>query len=153
MLAKLLSRLFRLEEINGNGRCPTYLFRWQLLRFRKAFAVYLHRFVADDWSLDLHDHPKRFVVLTLAGGYTEHTPHGSRWYGAPWLRVFPAEHTHRVTLPKRGECWSLVIVYRTSRPWGFWNAGRWILWREYVRGIYSHIADGRAVCQSIGGDQ
>lgn len=148
MFLTLLTRLFKLEEINGHGRCPTYLYRWQLFR-RWGVAVYLHRFVADDWSLDLHDHPKRFVSLMLAGGYVETTPRGDREYTAPWLRSFPAEHTHRVSLGRHPECWTLVMVWRAARPWGFWHGGRWINWREYVVGKFAHLADARAVCASM----
>ena len=51
-----IDRLFKLEEINGHGRCSTYLYRWTLLAFRRL-SVYLHHFVGDDWSRDMHDHP------------------------------------------------------------------------------------------------
>jgi hypothetical protein len=145
-----LSRLFRPEEINGNERCPTSLHRWQIFR-RGSFAVYLHRFVGDDWSLDLHDHPKRFISIGLAGGYVEETARGRREFRAPWVRSFPATHTHRVSLGRSRECWTLVIVLRASRPWGFWHGGTWIHWRDYVLGRFSHLADARAVCASIGG--
>ena len=55
----LLNRAFgRPEEINGANRCPTYLYRWHLLKTR-WFKAYLHHFVGDDWSVDFDDHPKR----------------------------------------------------------------------------------------------
>lgn len=148
-----LAKAFRIERINGDGACEPYLYRWTLAR---AFgcAVYLHRFVADDWSTDFHDHPRRFVSIGLWGGYAELTPivdersRGIRIYQAPWVRSFPAEHQHRVIMfrdwPPRGElkawartarvheCWTLVLVGRLSRPWGFWHEGAWIPWRQYV---------------------
>lgn len=144
----IIGRLFRREEINGNERCPTYLYRWTLIRWR-GWAVYLHRFVGDDWSRDLHDHPKRFISIGLAGGYVEETPTKVREFVAPWVRSFPAEHTHRVSLGRFRECWTLVIVTPASRPWGFWNSGTWIYWRDYVYGEFAHIADSRAVCASV----
>lgn len=64
---RLLDRLFRREDINGGERCPTYLHRWTLFQPRRprwlwrGFGIYLHKFVGDDWSRDLHDHPKRFI--------------------------------------------------------------------------------------------
>ncbi len=39
--------MFECEEINGHGRCPTYLYRWILFVCR-WFGVYLHHFVGDD---------------------------------------------------------------------------------------------------------
>ena len=148
MIAALLSRFFRREEINGNHRCPTYLYRWELFR-RGGFAVYLHHFVGDDWSLDLHDHPKRFVSVGLAGGYTETTPGGVREYDAPWFRRFPASHVHRVSLNGRQGCWTLVVVSAASRPWGFWHDGVWMHWREYVFGKFAHVADSMATCAGL----
>lgn len=142
-LLSLLNRWFSCEEINGANRCPTYLYRWRLLS-TPWFKIYLHRFVGEDWSRDLHDHPKRFISIGLAGGYIEQTPGGYTIYRAPWIRSFPPEHTHRVSLLRDGrECWTLVVVLGAVRSWGFWHAGRWIHWREYVS---SQIADEMKSC-------
>jgi hypothetical protein len=136
----LLDRLFgKVEEINGNERCSTYLYRWVIasLAGRK---IYLHKFVGNDWSRDLHDHPKRFISIGIWGSYLEETPKGKTRYRAPWMRTFPADHKHRLTTPW-GVCWTIVIVLKTVREWGFWHEGRFIEWEEYVRGSSSHIAD------------
>lgn len=132
------------EEINGHERCSTYLFRWHLLSTRRAKA-YLHKFVGDDWSRDLHDHPKRFISIGLWGSYLEHSPTGQRRYRAPWVRSFPAVHRHRLTTPW-GTCWTLVIVLRTVREWGFWHDGRFIPWHDYVDGTESALADKMKAC-------
>jgi len=165
---QLLTGLFKIEEINGGERCPTYLFRWTLFQPRwpralwRGFGIYLHKFVGDDWSRDLHDHPKRFISIGLKGRYLEYTPCrvcvaagenpddcGLRiaHFTAPWIRTFPAEHIHRLTLfPDRKPCWTLVIVLRAVREWGFWHEGQWIHWKEYVRGSASAIADKMRAC-------
>jgi hypothetical protein len=138
----LLDRIFgRAEEINGRERCPTYLFRWTILKFRGR-GIYLHHFVGDDWSLDLHDHPKRFISIGLKGWYREETPSSQCEYHAPWLRTFAAEHIHRLTVPSKN-CWTLVIVLKPVRSWGFWHAGKFIGWREYVD---SDTADRMKAC-------
>ena len=147
-LMRWVNRFFRLEEINGADRCPTYLYRWTILRLFGC-GVYLHRFVGDDWSLDLHDHPKRFVSIGLCGRYFETTPRTEKEFVAPWLRSFPASHVHRLRVYPGEECWTLVIVFRAVRQWGFWNSGLWIPWREYVKGSKSHLADTRAVCANV----
>jgi hypothetical protein len=127
----LIDRIFGLEEINGE-LCPTYMFRWRLLRL-PWFQIYLHHFVGDDWAGDRHDHPKRFVSIGLSGEYVEETPEGERIYRAPWIRTFPATHTHRIRLSKpEQDCWTVVIALRAVRDWGFWHAGRWIHWELYV---------------------
>jgi hypothetical protein len=153
-MMRLLDRLFGApEEINGRERCPTYLFRWTLLK-RQNWGVYLHHFVGDDWSLDLHDHPKRFVSIGLRGRYVELTPDpngGTRTktWNAPWVRSFAPEHIHRLRMVRGwlGEiedCWTLVIVLKAVRPWGFWHNGKFIGWREYID---SETADAMKACE------
>ena len=129
------------EQINGGQRCPTYLWRWTIAKWRGR-GIYLHHFVADDWSLDLHDHPKRFVSVGLRGRYVEITPDAkggtkTQTYKAPWIRSFPAEHIHRIRMVRGWlgqveDCWTLVIVLKPTRKWGFWHLGKFIPWREYV---------------------
>lgn len=145
-----LNRLFgKPEEINGANRCPTYLYRWHVWATR-WFKVYLHHFVGDDWSLDLHDHPKRFISIGLKGWYYEFTPAPPtpytqrKRYSAPWIRSFPANHIHRITTPSKS-CWTLVIVLATVREWGFWHDGQFIHWRDYVKGK-DGIADKMKAC-------
>ena len=156
--------MFKHEEINGNGRCPTYLHRWTLFQprmpkwFWRGFGIYLHKFVGDDWSLDLHDHPKRFISIGLKGAYRELTPsfasldddddlnHVRTIYRAPWVRTFPADHIHRIELLEdRRPCWTLVIVLRHVREWGFWHRGMWLHWRNYVE-PGNTIANERKAC-------
>jgi hypothetical protein len=206
---RALNRLFEREEMDGDGRCATYLVRWTLLKLPGKRGIYLHHFVGDDWCLDLHDHPKRFVSIGLLGRYLEETPgawEDGRWevsrdddgamvrvrwslpddqgahlyvrhypgggwgenacerearsfndegrrpsewrsghrvslrrlttvkrvYRAPWIRTFPANYIHRISLIDRRPCWTLVMVLKNVRPWGFWHGGTWVPWREYV---------------------
>lgn len=186
---RVFTRLFgKPEEINGAGRCPTYLYRWIVFgkkppctcmashdrgyslcplnkRKEPPFKVYLHHFVADDWSLDLHDHPKRFISIGLKGGYVEWTPclndncrtipcdfQNQKVFNAPWLRSFPAEHVHRLSMFRThptGEakpCWTLVIVLRGTREWGFWHLGRFIHWKTYIK---SETADEMKACGGL----
>ena len=142
MIRRLINRLFRLEEINGRGVCPTYLFRWRLLKL-PGLSVYLHKFVGDDWSRDLHDHPKRFISIGLRGRYIEETPIGELEFLAPWFRSFPATHIHRIRMRPGETCWTIAIALRAVRPWGFWHRGNWVPWREYVD---SPRAEERRAC-------
>lgn len=167
------------EEIDGGGRCPTYLYRWTLMKLPFGYKVYLHHFVGDDWSLDFHDHPKRFWSIGLWGWYEERTPiegkyleeirkalnestkraeaearrlgiqvdlslagaleaWSSKEYHAPWIRTFSADYQHRICTPS-GSCWTLVIVGKPSREWGFWHRfhandeALFIPWKAYVQ--------------------
>jgi len=143
---RLLTLLFGIpEEINGGERCPTYLWRWTVFAWKGHFSVYVHHFVADDWSRDLHDHPKRFISIGLWGWYLEETPAGIRKYRAPWFRTFPATHIHRISVPSKS-CWTLVAVLKPVREWGFWHLGKFIPWRRYVEGE-GGIADKMKACE------
>lgn len=148
----ILTRLFGApEEINGRERCSTYLYRWVVAKTRWGNA-YVHHFVGDDWSRDLHDHPKRFISIGLWGQYVELVPADDgfrshyRTYRAPWFRTFPATHRHRLMLIDRKPCWTLVIVLRTEREWGFWHEGRFIPWQSYVDGADADLADRMKSC-------
>jgi hypothetical protein len=144
LAVKFLNKLFgTAEEINGHNRCPTYLYRWTIITTRWG-KVYLHKFVGDDWSLDFHDHPKRFISIGLWGSYLEATPAGERRYRAPWFRTFAASHQHRISTPW-GHCWTLVIVLRQTREWGFWHDGEFIQWDDYVAGK-GGVADKMKAC-------
>lgn len=138
----ILNKLFEAEEINGAHRCPTHLYRWTLLK-TSWFKIYLHHFVGDDFSRDLHDHPKRFTSIGIWGRYIEETPDGEREWRAPWARSFPPEHIHRIRSAYSGGAWTLVIVGRQRRQWGFWHNGTWIEWREYLQ---SPVADKMKAC-------
>lgn len=146
MVERILSRIFGPpEEINGGERCPTYMYRWTILKLPGKRGIYIHHFVGDDWSRDLHDHPKRFISIGLKGWYQEETPKGFRRYDAPWFRTFPATHIHRITCPSKS-CWTLVVVLKAVRSWGFWHLGRFISWRAYVDGE-GGIADKMKACE------
>jgi hypothetical protein len=95
------------EQINGHERCETYLWRWTITKWCGR-GIYLHHFIGDDWSRDLHDHPKRFISIGLYGWYIEETrwtgvPGGMHFkkYTAPWIRTFPATHIHRLPVPSK----------------------------------------------------
>lgn len=156
VIERILSKLFRTEEINGHGICPTYLYRWIVLH-RDTCSVYVHKFVGDDWSKDLHDHPKHFWTIGLWGMYREQYWPGEPWsnsavcvrdFHAPWFRHFPPEHRHRLMVHK--PCWTLVFVGSHQREWGFWwpisRFGPHIFfpWRDYVGN--PEITEGAKTC-------
>ncbi len=176
---RIINRLCGYETMSGNGQCPVYLERWTIA---EAFGcgIYLHHFLGDDWAIDPHDHPRRFISIGLRGWYYEDVfkpadfqcPHPNcdkGWlysapvgcgigfqdeddgpcpicspkttkYVAPWIRSFPANHVHRVRAVECGNVWTLVIVLRKSRAWGFIRDGVWIPFREYVFGGKSRKA-------------
>lgn len=57
-----------------------------------------------------------------------------------------ADHIHRLSLlSDRRPCWTLVVVLRSVREWGFWHRGMFQHWRNYVA-PGNTMADERKAC-------
>lgn len=104
-----------------------YLTRWRLIQ-TPWFGIYLHRFDGPDPRPTLHDHPWNFRSLVLLGGYEEALTyaegppglHGS-WAqrrAGRWNRKH-AEDTHTITELWRVPTWTLMLVGRRRREWGY----------------------------------
>jgi hypothetical protein len=138
-MKKIFNGIFRYETMDGAGRCPIYLERWTLFH-RFGIGLYLHHFLGDDWAIDPHDHPRRFISIGLKGWYYEDVFHadGVRFtttkFSAPWCRTFPAEHLHRIRAADCGNTWTLVIVLKKCRAWGYVRDGIWMQFKDYVFG-------------------
>ena len=118
------------KEIVGPPSCPL-LHRWTLLEVG-GVKVLLHYFLPNATDRDPHDHPRSFVTIALAGSYLDIGRSRQDRLRAGSVRFRPAEHQHRTLAGRRG-CWTLVLMGRPRREWGFWNEGRWWPNREYVK--------------------
>lgn len=129
----------RYETMSGMGACPVYLERWIIIQAFQC-GLYLHHFLGDDWALDPHDHPRRFISIGLKGWYYEDVfdevgaLKETLKFQAPWVRSFPANHIHRVRASECGNTWTLVLVLPKSRDWGFIQDGVWVPFKKYVFG-------------------
>jgi hypothetical protein len=139
---KLLLRLFRHvdieKEVNGEKVC--YLRRFYLIETR-PFKLYLHIIKRSDDDPDPHDHPWDFTTLILKNGYIDES-----YVLNPWgrdnsdkdelsflsVRHRKAEHVHQVKLKEGRPAWTLVVLGKYRRKWGFVTKDRWVLWREYL---------------------
>lgn len=105
----------------------------------RRFGVYLHRFHRSDEADELHNHPWSWAVsLILSGSYSEERlqPDGSigrRVFGPGSVNRITHDTFHRVDLLTQ-ECWTLFIVGRKERSWGFWDreTDEFVPWREYI---------------------
>lgn len=97
------------------------------------FGIYLHRLGTPDSRPTLHDHPWNFVSIVLRGGYTEMVPsattHASRYHDAHHVRRLNrkrAEDFHYIRSLDRTPTWTLVLVGRRRRVWGYLDRdGTW----------------------------
>ena len=143
-MKRLIDWLFRKRALDGCGAGVSdgYMHRWMLLPpLPNGRRLYLHHFLGDDWSKDMHDHPKAFFSIGLWGSYVEERPRelsigilysvppggagipvsgiARDTYRAPWIRRFPPHHIHRLVEAKG--CWTLVYTGPTVHPWGCWR--------------------------------
>lgn len=115
-----------------------YLIRYYVFKCRK-FQVVLHHILLSDYSC-LHDHPWKFISIILWRGYWERTPIGSptdiglvekKWYGIGSVLRRPARWVHALQLPEGKTAWSLVIMFKRERRWGFWTKKGWQYYMKY----------------------
>jgi hypothetical protein len=142
------------EMYNSGYRCraeisrddDVYMRRYVLGRWFGC-ALYLHEFFRGDADRCLHDHPRAFASMILSGGYWEETtddftsgldPRKRVWYRPGQVLFRCAAFRHRIVLPEGRKCWSLVLMLRSCRPWGFWveHSMRWVPWRELADGLW-----------------
>ena len=130
------------------GEADPYLKRWYVLPRNRWFCIYLHQMLRDDDDRALHDHPRANISIILKGGYWEMLFRAQPAEGEPLpIRTLkrrkighivfrPAALAHRLMLPYPARpSWSLFIVFRKYRDWGFWcPQGRWVPWQEFTAG-------------------
>ncbi len=131
----LQNRWMRWGQVNNHNGKPHFR-RLPLMLGKNRVSIYLHRFLGPDDARDPHDHPKWFLSIGLWGSYTERVYHRGifvkqQYFSAPWIRLFPATHTHQ--LVECSGCWTLVVTGPVTRTWGFWPApDKWVEKQAYV---------------------
>jgi len=91
------------------------------------FGVYLHRMDGPDPRPTLHDHPWPFVSFVLRGGYTERIAYGETdGVAVTRVNVKRAQDVHSITRLHRTPTWTLMLVGRRRRVWGYLDQdGTW----------------------------
>jgi hypothetical protein len=126
-----------------------YMFRWWIIRNKRWFSIYLHKFLRDDDARAMHDHPWASASIILRGSYFEIVPrYPADWpqrrevdyrFRSAWrIRRRAADDVHRIELWKDGAtgkpipCWSLFLTGPVVRDWGFWCPQGWRSSRDYL---------------------
>src|SRR5213075_3275158 len=103
----------------------TYLTRWRVLQ-TPWFGIYVHRYQGPDPRATLHDHPWPFLSFILRGGYVERRLDPAtmtvdeRRYVHPF-NYLRATDAHSIIGLLRDPTWTLLLVGRRVRTWGYWE--------------------------------
>lgn len=105
--------------------------RWRIIQ-TPWFAVFLHCHFKPDPSRDLHDHPYNFRTWILKGDYSERRDGDLVvvWRSRSW-HFMKAEWPHSIQALSRVPTWTLLLVGRRRRVWGFYTDQGWIPYQEY----------------------
>lgn len=108
-------------------------------------GIYLHQINEPDKDYDPHDHPFNFISVILKGGYTEahglpvDPLHEVRRWGRWSIHRMTTKEVHRILSLDESPTWTLVLVGRRKREWGFWNPVHgFVPWQEYHK-----VSDGQ----------
>jgi hypothetical protein len=124
----------KFEVPNLDDPTETYLTRWRIIQ-TPLFAIYLHRFDGPDSRATLHDHPWNFVSIVLRGGYCERRRYDGPLVRIDRLNVKRAEDTHYIEHLHRTPSWTLMLVGRRRREWGYWDRdGTWTHFERHRHG-------------------
>lgn len=130
---------FEVPNYDSDGN---YLTRWRIIQ-TPWFGWFLHRFDGPDPRTTLHDHPWPFVSFVLKGGYLERRLDPNLMVvnechlvrRVNYLRIGEA---HAIVKLKRRPTWTLMLVGRRRRIWGYWepvcgaSRGQWA-WTPFDR--------------------
>lgn len=136
--------MFKKETLRSPVDGSPYMVRYIIFK-SKRLSLYLHHFIASDWSRDPHDHPKWFMSFGLWGGYREVvdewwdaakvvTRIGTHTYRAPFYNHIPASRIHRILDPLPNT-WTLCIAGPATKGWGFYTNSGYVDHKDYEGGI------------------
>lgn len=107
-------------------RIGDYLTRLRIVQ-TPAFGIYLHKIKRPDKDQGIHDHPWSFVSIILLGSYYELRRNPVTMEKEVkfhrWLNVVRKHDQHRILRLTRPTVWSLMLVGRRYRTWGYWYEG------------------------------
>lgn len=123
-----------------------YLTRWRIVQTPWC-ALYLHRMERPDSRPTLHDHPWSFVSIILRGGYTEERLNLQdrlpRRRIIRRVNVMRRDDAHYIAELHRPKVWSLLLVGKRRRTWGYWEPSTWAfgewIWTEFDK--HEHAAE------------
>lgn len=81
----------------------------------------------------MHDHPYAFVSFVLKGEYVEEREAARPLvWAAPSCHYMGATWLHRVIEVRKVPTWTLLLVGRRRRNWGFQAEHGWVAHQDYL---------------------
>lgn len=138
-------RLFRVDNSAGGGKKWRFMERFEVpslerpleahfVRYRLIqtpwFGIYVHRFDNPDVRT-FHDHPWNFTSVVLRGAYVEVVQKDGQRYarklgrGSRRVNRKMAEDLHFIETLLRKPTWTLIVVGRRRRVWGYVDEDGW----------------------------
>ena len=122
-----------------------YLERYYILHsdtYKFLPGIYLHKFLASDEDVELHDHPWHFSgSIILTGGYLEQRRYDNsgtqsvvtHLLSPGSINLIRGTTFHRVDLID-DFAWTLFFSGRKVRDWGFWHpeTKKYTPWKQFV---------------------
>ena len=140
-----LTPYFHLED-GDTGEI--YMERYWLLPFEanNAQNIRIHHTMRSDTDRAHHDHPWPSTSVVLKGGMWELLPKDQkqdpslddteflRLWRKPWdVITRSASDRHRLEIPTGGSCWTMFIMGKQEKDWGFYDKELgWVYWRTYL---------------------
>lgn len=125
-----------------------YMERYWLMPFDSNAEqnIRIHHTMRSDTDRALHDHPWPSTSIILKGGFYEITPkdqaqhpslddtHFKREWRKPGDVIRrSATDRHRLEIPPGGSCWTMFIMGKAEKDWGFYDKNDgYIYWRMYL---------------------
>lgn len=138
-----------------------YMERYWLKPFTNAkdTSIRIHKIMRSDDARALHDHPWESTSIILDGGYWEIEPLDQNqdpemdayaykrvWKGAGAVTHRPAHGRHRLEVEPGTHAWTMFIMGKWEKDWGFYDADRkFVYWREYLNDYSTSTSTDKAV--------
>ena len=150
LVDRIIARAKRTPYFDLNGYMERYWLRQPVGfaendRSRTGIGARVHRILRSDSERHLHDHPWPSISIILRGGYWEILPamqaqHPSLdqycwrrvWRGPGSIVFRRAHHRHRIEIPDDTDSWSLFVMGRYTKQWGFYTNDGFVYWRTYL---------------------
>ena len=124
--------IFDLELEIKSKKGELHFRRWRLIKTR-WFDVYIHGIYKADTDKYLHDHPWDIWTMVLWGSYLEELPDKRYNYRSCFNMGYRRDKKFHKVRTCFGPTYTLAIMGKEKREWGYDVEGVWVHNEEYRR--------------------